>query len=488
VPVVVSTLASSLSDFPRLGRLELGIAFGACPMSCFRPINRDIDYLLPPLVQDWLPESHLARYVVDVVDGLDLSVLEQAYAGRGNEAYHPALLLSLLIYGYATGTHSSRKIERATYDSPAFRFIACDQHPDHDTLATFRRRFGEQFAGLFVQVLEVARESQLSRFGVVSLDGTKIHANASRHSALSYGHAEKIEAQLQAEVQEMLALAESADQSDVPDGVDLPAELHLREQRLKTIAKAKAKIEARAQERFEREQAKYQAKLAKREAKQAATGKKSTGPATKPPQAGPQPKDQVNLTDEDSRIMKLAAGGFEQCYNAPAVVDTESMLILTPHVTDAANDKEQVAPLVDKLQALPQGLGEAETLLADTGYFSQSNVETCREAGIDPLIAVGRDSHHPDWRERFAEPAAPTKPTTVAAQMKRALKTQAGRALYGLRKQTVEPVFGIIKSVLGFRQFSLRGLKAADHEWTLVCLAWNLKRMAGLHPKSAQMA
>ncbi|SUC57019.1 transposase [Pseudomonas aeruginosa] len=191
-------------------------------MSRFRPINREIDYLLPPSVQDWLPESHLARYVVEVVEGLDLSKLESVYAGRGSAAYHPAMLLSLLIYGYATGAYSSRKIERASYDSLAFRFIACDQHPDHDTLASFRRRHGEQFAATFVQVLQIARENQVSRFGTVSLDGTKIHANASRHSALSYAHAEKIEAQLKAEVQEMLKLAEAADQSDLPTGSVCP--------------------------------------------------------------------------------------------------------------------------------------------------------------------------------------------------------------------------------------------------------------------------
>jgi len=205
-------------------------------MSRFRPINREIDYLLPPSVQDWLPESHLARYVVEVVEGLDLSKLESVYAGRGSAAYHPAMLLSLLIYGYATGAYSSRKIERASYDSLAFRFIACDQHPDHDTLASFRRRHGEQFAATFVQVLQIARENQVSRFGTVSLDGTKIHANASRHSALSYAHAEKIEAQLKAEVQEMLKLAEAADQSDLPDGVSLPDEIKRREDRLAAIA------------------------------------------------------------------------------------------------------------------------------------------------------------------------------------------------------------------------------------------------------------
>lgn len=228
--------------------------------------------------------------MVDVVEALDLSALERAYAGRGSDAYHPAMLLSLLIYGYATGTHSSRRIERATYDSLAFRFIACNQHPDHDTLASFRRRFGEQFAELFVQVLQVARENQLSRFGTVSLDGTKLHANASRHSALSYGHAQKIEAQLKAEVQEMLKLAEAADQGNVPEGVDLPAEIKRREDRLAAIATAKAKIEARAKERFEREQAEYEAKMAKRKAKQASTGKKPGGKPPSPRRRGHRPR------------------------------------------------------------------------------------------------------------------------------------------------------------------------------------------------------
>lgn len=452
-------------------------------MSRFRPIDRQTEYLLPPSVQDWLPESHLARYVVDVVEGLDLADLEREYAGRGSDAYHPAMLLSLLIYGYATGTHSSRKIERATYDSLAFRFIACDQHPDHDTLATFRRRFGEQFADAFVQVLQVARENQLSRFGTVSLDGTKIHANASRHSALSYGHAEKIEAQLKAEVQEMLALAEAADRSSVPEGVDLPEEIKRREDRLAAIAAAKAKIEARAKERFEREQAEFDAKMAKRQAREAATGKKPGGKPPKPPEAGPRAEDQLNLTDEDSRIMKVAGGGFEQCYNAQALVDTESMLVMAPHLTQAGNDKEQVEPMVARIAALPEGLNRPGQLLADTGFFSERNVECCQAAGIEPMIAVGRDEHHPNWRSRFEEPAPLESPATHVEQMKHALKTRAGRAAYALRKQTVEPVFGIIKSVMGFRQFLLRGLDNARNEWTLVCLAWNLKRMAALCPQ-----
>lgn len=457
-------------------------------MSRFRPINREIDYLLPPSVQDWLPESHLARYVVEVVEGLDLSKLESVYAGRGSAAYHPAMLLSLLIYGYATGAYSSRKIERASYDSLAFRFIACDQHPDHDTLASFRRRHGEQFAATFVQVLQIARENQVSRFGTVSLDGTKIHANASRHSAPSYAHAEKIEAQLKAEVQEMLKLAEAADQSDLPDGVSLPDEIKRREDRLAAIAEAKTKIEARAKERLEREQAEYQAKLDKREAKEKANGKKPGGKPPKPPQVGPRPDDQINLTDEESRIMKVAGGGFEQCYNAQALVDSESMLVMAPHVTQAGNDKEQVVPMLAKLQALPEELNQPEKFLADSGYFSEKNVEACEAARIEPLIAVGRDAHHRHWRERFEEPAASSEPTSPVDKMKHRLKTKAGRAAYGQRKQTVEPVFGIIKSVMGFRQFLLRGLANVQNEWTLVCLAWNLKRMATLRPHSVQNA
>ena len=256
----------------------------------FRPTDRNTDYLLPPSVQDWVPKGHLARYVVDVVDSLDLSEIERAYAGRGSEAYHPATLLALLIYGYATGTFSSRKIERATYDSLAFRFIAANTHPDHDTLATFRTRFGAQFQAAFVQVLQVAQVNGLSRFGTVSLDGTKIHASASRHSALSYGHAQKIEAQLKAEVQELLQLAKQADQTPVPEGMDIPGEIERREQRLAAIAEAKAKIEAQAKERFEREQAEYEKKMQARKAKKAAGKNPGGNKDPKAPEPGPKPE------------------------------------------------------------------------------------------------------------------------------------------------------------------------------------------------------
>jgi len=452
-------------------------------MSKFHPIDRDIDFLLPPSVQEWLPQGHLSRYVVEVVEGLELGDLERAYAGKGSAAYHPALLLSLLIYGYATGCFSSRKIERATYDSLAFRYIACNRHPDHDTLANFRKRFGKEFEAVFVEVLQVARENQLSRFGTVSLDGTKIHANASRHSALSYGHAEAIEAHLKAEVQELLALAEEADGTNVPDGMSVPAELQRREDRLAAIAEAKGKIEARAAERYAREQADHQAKLAAREAKAAASGKKPRGKAPKPPEPGPRAEDQINLTDEASRIMVVAGGGFEQCYNAQAVVDTETMLVMVPQVTQAANDKQQVVSMVEQLQALPAGLNQPDQLIADAGYFSEANVDACEAAGIEPLIAVKRDEHHPHYSERFSEPPElPANPTPVQ-RMTHRLKTGAGKAAYALRKSSVEPVFGIIKSVLGFRQFLTRGLDNVQGEWTLVCLAWNLKRMAVLRPQ-----
>jgi transposase len=451
-------------------------------MNNFRPIDRQTGFLLPPSVDEWLPEKHLARFVVEVIDGLDLRVMRGSYRGSGSASYPPSLLLGILVYGYATGVFSSRKLERASYDSVAFRFIAANQHPDHDTIAAFRRRFLQEIEGLFVQVLAVAREMGVLKMATVALDGTKIHANASRHSALSYEHAGRIEAQLKAEVTDLLTKAEAADQADIPDGLSIPDELARREERLAKLAEARAKIEARAKERFEREQADHEARLAARDAKAAATGRKPRGKPPQPPVEGPLPTDQINLTDEQSRIMPVAGGGFEQCYNAQAVVAAGSLLVVAADVVQAPNDKRQLAPMLDKLAALPEDLGQPETLLADTGYFSAANVETCQTAGIAPLIALGREAHHPSLSERFAEaPSAPDDPTAVEAMAHR-LKTLEGRKLYAQRKHTPEPVFGIIKSVLGFRQFLLRGLDHVRGEWNLVTLAWNLKRMFVLSP------
>ena len=446
-------------------------------MSNFRPIDRDTGFLLPPSVDEWLPERHLARFVVEVVDQLDLSAMEKAYRGAGSASYHPAMLLSLLVYGYATSVFSSRKIERATHDSVAFRFIAANQHPDHDTLAAFRRRFLKDIEALFVQVLRLAREMKLLSLGTVALDGTKIHANASRHSALSYGHAGKIEAQLKQEVAELLAQAEAADAADLPDELSIPEEIERRETRLKAIAEAKAKIEARTQERFAREQADYQAKLTAREEKIQRTGKPPRGKPPAPPSREPKAGDQINLTDEDSRIMKVAGGGFEQCYNAQALVATGSLLVVGRYVTQAANDKEQVEPMLKQTQALPESLGRVARLLTDAGFTSTANIAACERSGIEPFMAVGREAHHPSWAERFTEPPPLAVDATPLERMAHRLKTREGRSLYALRKQTPEPVFGIIKSVMGFRQFLLRGLEKANGEWNLVTMSWNIRRM-----------
>jgi len=451
-------------------------------MSNFRLTDRQTGFLMPPLVEDWLAQRHLARFVVEVVDSLDLRAMSGVYRGSGSASYHPSVLLSLLVYGYARGVFSSRKLERATYDSVAFRFIAANDHPDHDTMATFRRRFLKEIEALFVEVLKLAREMGVLKMGTVALDGTKIHANASRHSALSYAHAGEIETQLKAEVAELLAKAEVADLTDVPDGMSIPEELARREERLAKLAAARATLEARAKERFERELAEYQAKLAAREAKVEATGRKPGGKPPQPPVEGPLPTDQVNLTDEASRIMPVAGGGFEQCYNAQAVVAADSLLVVATDVVQAANDKQQLQPMLNKVTALPDELGEVDTMLADSGYFSAANVVACATAQIEPLIAMGRQPHYPPLNERSAPaPTEPENPTPVEAMAHR-LRTQAGKKLYALRKQVPEPVFGIIKSVLGFRQFLLRGLDRVRGEWSLVTMAWNVKRLFALCP------
>ena len=449
-------------------------------MTNFRPIDRATPFLLPPSVDDWLPKDHLARFVVDIVDQLDLSALIRQYRGTGSAAYHPSVMLGLLVYGYATSVYSSRRIEAATYESIAFRYIASNEQPDHDSLCTFRKRFLREIEALFVQVLCIARQMKLLKLGTIALDGTKIHANASRHSALSYGHAQKIEAQLQAEVKELLARAEAADQEPLPEGLSIPEELSRREERLAAIREAKVQIEARAAQRDAQEKAEFEAKIIAREDKTARTGKKPGGKPPAPPSAGVRPTDQINLTDADSRIMPAKGKGFEQSYNAQAAVDTESMLIVATTMAQVATDKQQVEPMLKVITQLPEELGSVENLLTDNGYFSAANVEHCLQVNIEPLLAAGRDKHHPHWEDRFTEPPALAEPASEVDRMKHRLKTIQGRKLYGLRKQTVEPVFGIIKSVMGFRQFLLRGLDSVRGEWNLVTMAWNIKRMAVL--------
>ena len=375
-------------------------------MSNFRQVDRETGYLLPPSVDDWLPERHLARFVVEVIEQL------------------------------------------------------------------------------FVEVLLLARQAGMLKLDTVALDGTKVHADASRHSALSWRRACEIEARLRAEVAELMALAEAADAANVPDGMSVPEELARRKDRLAAVAEAKAKaeLETRAEEHYARERAEYEEKMRAREEKAERTGRKPGGRPHTPPDAGPRPKDQLNLTDPDSAIMPVAGGGFEQCYNAQATVTADSLLVVTADVVQAANDKREIEPALAALARLPEALGTPESLLADSGYFSQANVEACADADIAPLIAQAREHHHLSWRDRFAKaPPAPEDPTPLEA-MRHRLGTPEGRAFYALRKQTPEPVFGIIKSVMGFRQFSLRGLEQVKGEWNLVTLAWNIKRMFALNP------
>jgi transposase len=427
-------------------------------------------------IRDVLPPDHLARFIARVVLMLDLSAIYAQYAPVGGEAYAPELLLGLLFYGYATGVFSSRKIEKATYESIPFRFLAGGYHPDHDTLANFRKTFLPEIANLFAQVLVIAHELGMLKLGTISVDGSKVHADASKSHAVSYGRLLQMERHLSAEVEELIALGERADQEGLPEGMDLEFEIELREERLLNLAQAKAVLEARAEERHEVEKAEYEAKLREREEKAKQTGQKPGGRPPQPPKAGPRAKDQYNFTDPDSRIMKNSNNkGFDQHYNVQVAVEQECRLIVGNTLSNHASDREEAIPTVD---AIPTPIGKPEAAALDNGYWSPTNIEELLERGIEPFIATGRDSHNQSWRERFAQqPQSPAEDASPIVKMAYKLRTDIGKRIYGLRKSTVEPVIGIIKETLGFRQFSLRGLLAAAGEWCLVCLAYNLKRL-----------
>jgi transposase len=438
----------------------------------FKQFDRNTMFLMPPSLEDWLPENHLARFVMDIVSQLDLRAIKGAYDGRGSAAHNPEMLLGLLFYGYSTGVFASRKIERATYDSVAFRYIAGNTHPDHDTICTFRKRFLDQLKPLFLQILTIAHAMGVPKIGKISLDGTKIKANASKHRALSWGHASKLEEQLAGEINELLQMAEQEDAVAVPDGMDVPEEIARRQDRLAAIAKAKEEIKGRADERYLKEKQEYDDKMQKRWERG-----KNRGKEPAPPQPGPQAKDQVNLTDPESRIMPNSSKGFEQAYNAQAAVDVESLLIVTSHVSQNPNDKQEIEPALAEVAKLPGEAAAVEAILADTGYYSATNVTRCNDKKITPLIATKRDKHNQSPSERFTEPPPLKEGADLVERMKHYLQTREGRRLYGKRKCTVEPVFGVIKHVLGFRQFLLRGLEAVKGEWSLVCIAWNIKRL-----------
>ncbi len=440
--------------------------------------SADYDATLDVTVRlgDCLPPDHLARFVVDTIAQRDLAAIYARYAARGGQPYAPEILLGLLFYGYATGVFSTRKIERATSETVPFRFIASNLHPDHDTLATFRKTFLPELKDLFVQVLLLAQLAGVLKLGNISLDGTKIHADASKSKAVSYQHLLALEAHLRAEVEELFALSERADQADLPDGVVLSDEIAIRHARLARLAEAKAVLEARAKDRTALEQAEYDAKVQERAEKARQTGRTPRGRAPKPPTPGPRDKDQYNFTDPQSRIMKHSSTeGFEQDYNAQIAVDQASLLVVGVSLSNHPNDQQEAEPTLD---AISPDLGTPEAAALDAGYFSEANIAAFERREIDPYIATGRDPHHPSWWERFAEaPAPPADDASPKLKMAYKLKTALGQAIYRVRKCTVEPVIGIIKEVLGFRQFSLRGEQAAAGEWCLVCVAFNLKRL-----------
>jgi transposase len=424
-----------------------------------------------------LPPEHRARFIVDVIAELDLSAIYDQYGELGAPPYAPEVMLGLLFYGYATGVFSSRKIEKATYEVIPFRFISGDMHPDHASIAQFRQQFLPELKELFVQILLIAHAMGHLELGNVSLDGSKIHADASKSKAISYKRRLELEVYLQSEVSELFALAESSDGGQLPDELNIGDEIARRKKQLEGLAKAKKVLEARAQARYEVEQAEYEAKMREREEKEAKTGKKVRGRLPKPPQSNlPRDKDQYNFTDPESRIMKNSNNkGFDQHYNVQVVVEHDSRLVIGNWLCNAPNDQQAALPTID---TVPSKLGKPKAVNLDTGYFSSDNIEGLHKRGIDPYIATGRTPHHKSWRAYFAGTLAPP-PDDASAKDKMAykLRTKVGDALYRLRKSTVEPVIGIIKEVLGFRQFSLRGLPAVAGEWSLVCLAYNLKRV-----------
>jgi transposase len=429
-------------------------------------------------LREALPANHLARFVVDIVAQLDLSRIYARYAVLGRPGFAPEILLALLFYGYASGVFSSRKIEKATYENLGFRFVASDFHPDHDTIAHFRKAFLPEIQELFVEILLLAKLAGILKLGNLSLDGSKIHADASKSHAVSHKRLLELEIELKTEVAKLLTLGEQADQGEVvlPDTFVVEDEIAIRQKRLEKLSEAKRVLEARARERYAAEQAEYEAKLREREEKARRNSRKPRGPEPKPPKAGPRDTDQYNFTDPDSRIMKNSTNdGFDQHYNAQAAVDQINMLIVATSLSNHPNDKQEALPTLD---AIAPKVGKPEAAALDNGFYSEANITGMEQRGVEPYIATGRELHYKSV-DSLLETLPEPPPATASPKEKMAykLRTEIGHAIYRLRKCTVEPVIGIIKEILGFRQFSLRGLAAAAGEWSLVCLAFNIKRM-----------
>jgi transposase len=458
----------------------------------FRDCNLNQLLLLPVSLHEWLPEGHLARFVAEVVETLDLSAIYGKYEerdGRGLAAYDPRMMVRLLIYGYCRGVASSRRIERASYEDVAFRYLAADEHPDHATIADFRKEHLAALSQLFVQVLRLCQQAGLVKLGHVALDGTKVKANASKHKAMSYERMGEAERKLEAEVKALLEEAARVDAEEDGKygkgkrGDELPAELQRRETRLAKIREAKAALEREAREQAEQEKARVEARLKEREQQEAERGRKFGGHPPEvpdPEQAKPDPQAQRNFTDPDSRIMKDGATKeFVQAYHAQAAVDSEAQVIVTAEVTQEANDKKQLVQMVEQVKIVTGSQPQHAT--ADSGYFSEANVTDPRLVGIDLRVAPNRQKHSrevPGASGLSVEKLPGLSPTASAAQaMRTKLHTPQGQALYRMRKAVIEPVFGQIKEQRGFRRFLLRGLANVRAEWKLICATHNLLKL-----------
>jgi transposase len=448
----------------------------------FVDLDRQTPMFLPCDLREWVPEDHLVHLILDAVEQIPTGHFQVNHRGTGSEQYPPTMMLALLIYCYATGRFGSRTIEAATHSDVAVRFLCANHHPDHDSICTFRRVNQAAFQAAFVTVLQLAHQLRLTRVGTVSVDGTKIQANASKHAAVSYQRAGELITRFQLEVAELITRAETADVKEAKEPLDIPAELARREQRIESLKHARQIIEAQAREMAAAKRPEHQAQVAARQARRDA-GKKPRGPEPQTPSQEPEPKAQYNFTDPESRIMKAGNGKhFEQAYNAQAAVD-EAMLIVGQRVSVAPNDKQELASSVQAIS--PVVSGEVKVVLADSGFYSEAAVRAVEQksdgtpSGLTVYAAVEKQTHHKSVADLLPQPEPPELPENASGKEKMAhrLKTQAGRTLYKLRKQTVEPVFGIIKEVMGFRRFLMRGREKVSLEWLLVCVSYNLKRL-----------
>ena len=448
----------------------------------FVNLDRQTPMFLPCDLREWVPSGHIVHFILDAVEQIPTAHFPVNHRGTGSEQYPPTMMLALLIYCYATGRFGSRTIEAATYSDVAVRYLCANHHPDHASLCAFRTANAVGFRAAFVTVLQLAHHLRLTQVGTVSVDGTKIQANASKHAAVSYQRAGELIAQLELEVQELMTRAEQVEAREAQEPLDIPAELARREKRVAALQQARQVIEARARELAAAQQPEYEAKQAARQAQRDA-GRKPRGKDPQPPSEQPDPRAQYNFTDPESRIMKAGNGKhFEQAYNAQAAVD-KAMLIVGERVSEAPNDKQELGATVAAIS--PVVMPEVQAVLVDSGFYSAAAVRAVEQkpdgtaTGVTVYAAVEKHSHHKTVADLLPqpEPAGPGPGASAKEQMAHRLKTEVGKALYKLRKQTVEPVFGIIKEVMGFRRFLLRGRAKVALEWTLVCLSYNLKRM-----------